>query len=939
MIDKNLSEAIRSAREEQRLTLRDLADMIGVSAETTIQRWESGKTIPERKHQRKLIEVLGLDAHLFKDAEKATKKDTKQFSNRSWHVPRRNPLFTGRDDILTVLHSALTSETATEVTQLRALCGLGGVGKTQIAVEYVYRYADKYDAIFWLRANPPSLLLADYLALAEFLDVPISDEPNQDSLAHVVKQRLSDEANWLLVLDDVEDFGMIRDFLPVAKRGHVLLTTQAQDTGGIAQTISIDTMSPEVGVLLLLHRVKQLEQASHADRELARHIASVLGGLPLALTQAGAYINATGCGLAGYLDRYQKQRAKLLKRSDKLNTDYPESVATTWSLSFEKVEQASPAAADVLKLCAFLNAEAIPEEIIIDSAHHLGPFLQEVTDEVQLDDCMETLLRYSFVQRDTREKTFSIHRLVQAMQMDSMKAEIQCLWTERAIDAVNQTFPYVEIGTETQQQGQRYIAHAQVVCQSIKRQGSASLGAAQLLDKTGRYLREQAQYVQAELLCLQSLRLYETLSDAPQEELAHCYTDLALISERLDKRVEAENFYGKAWVLYERRYGTDHVITAVALNNIAVFYLNQGRYTQAASLFKQAFDIYVKTEGTDSLETANSRLFLADLYSQAGMDREAEQIYKEVLTLRERVLGSDHPRVGNVLNALAGFYGQQGRLDEAEPLCQRAVVIYEQRLGLEHHAVTYPLMTLATIYRQQGKNSEAEVLFNRALHIREQILGANHTEVAATLKGLALLYRTMGSLQDASVYCQRALTILEKTSEPEHPHLINALSTLTLICLEQEYDAEAYQHIERLLTLIAQLRGLEFAKGINDLIIIGTEYLAHRQYDKARSLYERLLSLAAQVVEPDHPITITLQINLAHVCDYQDDYSTANLLYFTALHRIDQKWGIEHHPASLKLLHWYSSFLKRRNRNEEGILIDAMMERMRKISPYGNTKQ
>ena len=930
MTDKSLAEAIRSARDQKRMTQAELAERVDVYL-TTVRRWESGTSIPERKHQRKLIEILGLDASLFEEAEKAAEKKSEQPPDHLWHVPHRNPFFTGRDDILSLLHAALTSGTTAALTQAQAMCGLGGIGKTQAALEYVYHYADDYETIFWIRADPPGLLLADYTVLAEFLGVSIPDEADQDNLVRAVKRGLSARRNWLLVLDNVEDFGRVRDVLPVAGQGHVLLTTRAQDTGGLAHPIAVDTMSLEVGALLLLRRAEQLDRASGGDMELAQRISGVMGGLPLALVQAGAYISATGCGLAGYLDRYEKQRAKLLGQRDEFNLDYPESVATTWSLSFEKVEQASPAAADVLRLCAFLDGEAIPEEMIIDSARQLGPFLQEVTNTVHLDDCMRTLLRYSFVQRDVREKTFGIHRLVQAVQMDSMEEETQRLWAERAMHAVNRALPYVEAGTETQQQGQRCIAHAQVVCQSIKQHRITTLEAARLLNKTGRYLREHAQYVEAEALCRESLRLYETHSSAPQEELAYCCTDLALIAERLGNRTEAENFYGKAWTWCERRYGAEHPRTATAHNNIAAFYLNQGRYSEAEAHFKQASDIYIKTEGVDSLNAASSRLSLAELYSQAGLSMEAEQLYKEVLALRERFFDPDHLRVGNVLNRLAGCYERQGRLDEAEPLCQRAVAIYEQHLGPEHHAVTYPLMTLATIYERQGKSSEAEAFFNKALRIREQVLGTDHPEVAAALKGLALVYRSTGKLHDAQVLCERALIILEKISGPEHPHLIDALFTLALLCLEQEHDSEADQFVERLLVLAAQLQGLEHARVISDLIIIGTHYLDRRQYDKARSLYQRMLTLAIQVVGSDHSIIITLQIYLARACEYQGDDDTANSSYFIALHRINQQQqrGNEYHPDTLKLLQWYSSFLRSRNRDEEAALVEAMMERVR----------
>ncbi len=178
MTDKSLAEAIRSARDQKRMTQAELAERVDVYL-TTVRRWESGTSIPERKHQRKLIEILGLDPSLFEEAEKAAEKKSEQPPDHLWHVPHRNPFFTGRDDILSLLHAALTSGTTAALTQAQAMCGLGGIGKTQAALEYVYHYADDYETIFWIRADPPGLLLADYTVLAEFLGVSIPDEADQ----------------------------------------------------------------------------------------------------------------------------------------------------------------------------------------------------------------------------------------------------------------------------------------------------------------------------------------------------------------------------------------------------------------------------------------------------------------------------------------------------------------------------------------------------------------------------------------------------------------------------------------------------------------------------------------------------------------------------------------------------------------------------------------
>src|SRR5439155_9943511 len=181
---------------------------------------------------------------------------------------------------------------------------------------------------------------------------------------------------WLLIFDNADDLAMLRDFLPAGGQGHIVLTTRSQVTGNIARRIDVERMETEEGTLFLLHRAGLLEDATldaipEVERAKARELVEEVDGLPLALDQAGAFIEETQCGLAGYLQLYRTRQAEVLKRRGRLVTDHPDSVATTWSLSFEKVEQANPVAADLLRLCAFLDPDVIPEEIMIKGASEL----------------------------------------------------------------------------------------------------------------------------------------------------------------------------------------------------------------------------------------------------------------------------------------------------------------------------------------------------------------------------------------------------------------------------------------------------------------------------------------------------------------------------------------------------------------------------------------
>ncbi len=362
-----------------------------------------------------------------------------------WNVSfQRNFFFTGQDGLLSQLASMLHSGQKIALTQPYAISGLGGIGKTQLVLEYAYRHRQDYHAVLWGQADTHENLIASFVAIASLLDLPQKDEKDQMVIVEAVKTWLKGRATWLLILDNADELALVKQFIPPAFRGHLLLTTRAQSMGGLAHRLEVETMDPDIGALLLLRRAgliahgASLGAASPLDVALAKKIATDLGGLPLALDQAGAYIEETQCSLSDYQQRYQIRRALLLQRRGGVVLDHPEAVATTWSLSFEKVEERNPVAADLLQLCAYLAPDAIPETIITQGAEHLGPSLEPTaTDPLLLDQAIEALGAYSLLKRDRRTRLLSMHRLVQAVLRDGMSAEVAHHWKQRAVLAVN----------------------------------------------------------------------------------------------------------------------------------------------------------------------------------------------------------------------------------------------------------------------------------------------------------------------------------------------------------------------------------------------------------------------------------------------------------------------------------------------------------------------
>jgi tetratricopeptide (TPR) repeat protein len=489
-----------------------------------------------------------------------------------WNVPyRRNAYFTGREDILKMLSDALRTSKTAALTQPQAISGLGGIGKTQSAVEYAYRYSNDYQAVLWVTAATQDTLIASFLDLARLLNLSEKDEQDQTITVQAVKRWLEHHDDWLLIVDNADDLAMAEEFLPTGGKGHILLTTRAQAPGTFAEGINVEKMDTEEGMLLLLRRAKvlakeaPLAQAPETDRAAAESIVQAMDGLPLALDQAGAYIEETHCSVSAYLVGYRQRQAELLKRRGGTGKEHRESVATTWSLSFEQVERLNPMATDLLRVCAFLAPEAIPEDLLLEGASELGARIQPLTtDATRINDALGVLLRYSFVERDPQERTLSIHRLVQAVLKASMDEQIRRKWAERTVRAVNLAFPDVDDVT-VWAQCERCLPHALVCATLIEAYSLEFAEASRLLNQTAYYLYRRAQYPQAEPL------------------------------------------YQRALAIREKQLGPEHPNTATSLNNLAGLYRRQGKYEQAEPLYQRALAVVEKQLGPEHPYTATIR--------------------------------------------------------------------------------------------------------------------------------------------------------------------------------------------------------------------------------------------------------------------------------------------------------------------------------------------
>ena len=809
---------LRRARQQRGWSLKHVADLLDTDAKA-VGRWERGTIFPSPHYRQKLCELFDLTAvelgFMPEEVAGTLPSGTGVPTAPIWNVPyRRNPFFTACETLLTRLYETFHAGRTVASSYPQALCGLGGIGKTQTAVEYAYRYHDEYQAVLWVNADSYAGLVADVVAIADLLDLPEKGEQNQGRVVAAVKQWLQRQAHWLLILDNVEELEMVNDFLPVLSQGHILLTCRAQVTGAMAQRIIIEKMRPEEGALLLLRRAKLVEpetvpdELAFAEWAKARTIAELMDGLPLALDQAGAYIEETARSLSEYLDLYQRQQSTLLRERGRAMGDHPEPVATTWSLSFKKVQEANPAAADLLRLCAFLHPDAIPEEMLAEGAVELSPILQPVTtDPLKLASAIQELRKYSLVRRNPEANTLTVHRLVQAVLKEGMDEDTQYQWAERAVRAVNRVFPDGEFATW--HRCERCLPQTQVCATLIGQWKMRFTEAAHLLNRVGKYLQERGRYSEAEPLLKQALDIYEQALGAEHLDVAESLSDLATVYSKQDKYAQAETLNQRSLAIREKLLEPEHPKVASSLNNLALLYQEEGEYIQAELLYQRVLAIYEHTLGPEHSEVAISLNNLALVYEKQGKYAEAEALNRRSLAIRQKNLGAEHPGVATSLNNLALVCEKQGKYTEAETLFQQALAILGKTLGPEHPNVASSLSNLADVYRALGKYAEAESLHLQALAIREKLLGPTHHHVAFSLNKLARLYAQQGKYAQAKPLYQRALTIREKALGAKHPEVARTLSGLAEVYRDMGKYARAEMLYKRALAIWEQTLGRE----------------------------------------------------------------------------------------------------------------------------------
>jgi len=796
---------------------------------------------------------------------------------------RDNPNFTGRQEILEKIQTNLRIDGSPAIT---AIVGLGGIGKTELIVHYTYQHEKDYKLIWWLRSEGTLTLAIDYANIAHALNLPQKDEEDQEVIIQAVKRWLEGNDGWLFIFDNAKELDTIEEYLPEQAAGHILITSRNAGWGGVAKVIDLEEWTRLESIKFLLKRTRCRDETD------ASAVADALGNLPLALEQAGAYMEATGTTLAEYPQLFQEERKAILERGE-LSTKYPDVVATTWEMAFREIRSLSETPLAFLSLCAFLAPDAVPMDELRENAQNVPKELAKVfANKVAFNDMRGLLLRYSLVR--VENGILTIHRLVQAVIQDRMALEEQKRFVEAAVTLIADVFPHDADDVRSWPQCQIWLSHAQATtlyaeCYEVGWQ-SVSL----LFNQMGVYLMSRAAYSDAEPLYQRALDIKEALLGNYHPDVATSLNNLGEVLQAQGKYAEAEPLYRRALDIREAQLGKDHPDVANSLNSLASLLQDQGKYADAEPLYRRALDIREAQLGKDHPDVANSLNNLALLLQDQGKYADAEPFHRRALDIVEKQLGKDHPYVAQTLNNLATLLQAQGKYADAEPLYRRALDIREAQLGKDHPDVANSLNNLAVLLQDQGKYAEAEHFHRRVLDIVEKQLGKDHPHVAISLNNLAESLKAQGKYAEAEPLYHRALEIGIAQLGKNHPDVAFSLNSLAGLLQEQGKYAEAEPLCRRALEIREAQLGKdhpEVATNLNNLALLLN---AQGKYVEAEPLYRRALEIREAQLGKDHPDMAVSLNNLAALLQAQGKYAEAEPLYHRALDIYEAHLGKDH---------------------------------------------
>ncbi|EED13534.1 kinesin, putative [Talaromyces stipitatus ATCC 10500] len=766
----------------------------------------------------------------------------------------RDEKFVGREDITMSIDKAVQDGKG-RTSKRAALVGLGGVGKSQIAIEYTYRIRESAPStwIFWVHGSNPTRFEQGYRNIASVAKVPGFDDPEANILQLVTKW-LCDETNgsWLMVLDNADDNDTffktsgenvpLVDYLPCVLHGSILITSRNQIVarnivGPRGQVIPVKPMSTHDAITLLRTRI-EVDQSCVSEAKL---LVEALECIPLAIAQAGAYISnrSPRMTVSSYLELFQQSETN---QEHLLNYDeahdlrrdrsvrYP--VITTWQISFDQIHHIYPKATDLLALMSMFDRQGIPEELV-----------SEGMDRLQFEDAIALLISFSLIQVEIGGRLFELHRLVQLSVRQWLKKQGRLhQLVKQSLRVMKAVFPSGDY--QTSASCHMLLPHfKETIYFTKKLDDNDQLNIASIASRCGWHLYLMGKYEEAEVMHRRAVTMHEKVLGAEHPDTLVSVSHLGLVLRRQVKYKEAEAMHRRAVTYHEKMLGAEHPNTLASISHLGLVLESQGKYKEADTMHQQALDGREKVLGAEHPDTLTSVSYLGSVLQSQGEYEKAEAMHRRALAGREKVLGAEHPDTLISISLLGSVLQSQGQYEEAEAMHRQALASREKVLGAEHPSTLASISHLGLVLHSQGKYKEADTMHQQALAGREKVLGAEHPDTLASISHLGSVLHSQGEYEEAEAMHRQALASREKVLGAEHPETLASISHL------------------------------------------GSVLQSQGQYEEAEAMHRRALASREKVLGTEHPDTLASISHLSSVLSRQGKCEEAKAMHRRALER------------------------------------------------------
>jgi tetratricopeptide (TPR) repeat protein len=811
------------------------------------------------------------------------------------YPPHQVTHYVVRKDLVETIHNHFQSRQDNSSTAITVLHGMGGCGKTQVALEYCRQGQNHkwFSAIFWFDASSPTSMAQSFADAAHKLSKPNFDIVDAKGNIQFVRNAIeTSNIYWLLVFDNFDDPKAfdgedIKEYFPRGGHASLLFTTRDAGVTDMGKSIDLTFMSDQEALELLLKR-SQVER-SDANMQEGANIVKRLGYHALAIDQAGAYIKAGNLDLCLYMEHYTERKEKVLREipdlwdyKRRLNIDSEVmtrlTVFTTWELSVQLITGTPTAQKDkihLLTLAAFLDSKEVSDDLFACyGSENIDWLVSCVTngawDKYEAQGILKELRKLSLLQNlqiGKNETTFSLHPLIQDWVKLRVKADDRQTF---ALEGILLLSTFLKNGNNKMTLGQKQalMAHLDVVLQHENKYGifQGNFEDVELQDAAfyfEEFLNSQGQYNLSKQMTEHLLQWRKSFLGNEHPLTLRSMNTLGAALGNQGKPREAEEIYRQTLKLQEKALGKEHPSTLLSMNSVGTALGDQGKYKEAEKIHRQVLEIREKVLGKEHPDTLFSMNSLGLALKNQGKSREAEQIYRQALKLQEKVLGNEHHSTLLSMNSLGTALGDQGKSREAEEIYRQTLKLQEKVLGKEHPDTLLSMNNVGTVISDQGKYEEAEQIHQQTLKLQEKVLGKEHPDTLLSMSNIGVALRDQGKYTEAEEIHRQTLQLREKVLGKEHPDTLRSMSSIGVALRDQGKYTEAEEIHRQTLQLREKVLGKEHPDTIRSMDNLGVDLFNQGNFNEGIPLQQEAVQIAEKVLGREHPITIIIKDNLA----------------------------------------------------------------------------